>query len=139
PCNNAARLQLPVNAPAYRILDRLRAAHRAAGPVTGRTEGLFHAAGLTDQHPAGPAHVAWNDHGLTDYLVNRWYFWMIWRKCTGRSLAMDPDALSLAANRVFLELGNVVADIVNQIHLQFLPAPAKMCGKDFAGLLHQQL
>src|SRR6266481_1803716 len=42
-----------------------------------------------------------------------------------RPLAMHPDALALGADRVLLELGDVVADVVDQVHLQFLPRTAE--------------
>ena len=52
---------------------------------------------------------------------------------------MDPDLLALAVDGVLLELGDVMADVVDQVHLQFLPRAAKDLGEHFAGLLHQQL
>ena len=56
-----------------------------------------------------------------------------------RPLAVDPDLLLLAVDRVLLELGDVVAHVVDQVHLQLLPRLAEDLGEHLAGLLHQQL
>ena len=103
------------------VLDRGGAAHRPAGAVAGRAERLLHAARLADQHPARPAHVAGDDHRLADLAVQRRHLRMARRERPRRPLAMDPDLLLDAVDRVLLELGDVVAHVVDQVHLQLLP------------------
>src|SRR5438105_1275342 len=56
-----------------------------------------------------------------------------------RDLAMDPDALALAADRVLLKLGDVMADIIDQVHLELLPRTAKDRGENLACLVHEEL
>src|SRR5690349_20353034 len=102
--------------------------------MAGRSKGLVHAALLADKHPAGPAHVAWNDHGLADFAVAAGNFRMVGRKGARGAFAVHPDALALVADRVLFEFGDVVADIVHEVHLQLLPGPAEDRGEDFAGL-----
>src|ERR1051326_7462648 len=60
-------------------------------------------------------------------------------KAGAAPLAVDPDALLLAGDRVLLELGDVVADVVDEVHLHFLPALAKDISEHLAGLLHEEL
>ena len=64
---------------------------------------------------------------------------MVRRERPGRSLAMDPQPLSLAVRLMFLELGDVMADVIHQVHLQFLPGPAEDRSEYLAGLLHEEL
>src|SRR5262249_39431252 len=54
--DDPARLQLLVDPPARRILDRGGAAHGPARAVAGGAEGLLHAPPLADQHPPRPPH-----------------------------------------------------------------------------------
>ena len=56
-----------------------------------------------------------------------------------RPLAVDPDLLALAVDLMLFELGDVVADVIDQVHLQFLPRPAEDAREHFAGLLHEEL
>ena len=84
------------------VLDRRGAAHHPAGAVAGRAERLLHAARLADQHPAGAAHVAGDDHRLADLAVRGGRSpgarreRPAWRPCDGRRrvlrVAVDPCA-----------------------------------------------
>src|SRR5262249_11372019 len=139
PRNDAASLQFLVDAPPARVLHRCGSAHRPACSVARRAERPLHAARLTDQHPTRPAHVAGNDHWLADLAVHRRQFRMARRECSRRSLPVDPHPLGLAADGMLLELGDVVTDVVDQVHLQRLPLLAEDVLEDLAGLLHQQL
>ena len=76
---------------------------------------------LADKHPTGPAHVAGNNHGLADLAIAAGNLRMVrWKGACG-AFAVDPDALALTADGMLLELGDVVADIVHEVHLQLLP------------------
>src|SRR5262249_36868846 len=137
--DDAAGLQFLVDAAAAGVLDRRRPAHGPARAVAGRAEGALHAARLADQHPPRPPHVAGDYDRLADLAVRRGALRVARREGPRRPLAVDPEALLLAANLVLLELGDVVADVVDQVHLQLLPRAAEDVGEDLAGLLHEQL
>src|SRR5262249_21194977 len=139
PGDDATALQLLVNSSPGGILHRRGPAHGPAGTVAGGAERLLHAAGLADEHPARPAHVAGDDHRLADLAVQRRDLRVVGREGPRRALAVHPDALLLAADGALLELGDVVADVVDEVHLQLLPAAAEDVGEDLAGLVHEQL
>src|SRR5690349_5640928 len=105
--------------------DSGRAAHDSSRAVAGSSERLLHAPLLSNEHPTGPAHVARDDHGLTDGLVLRRRLGMMRGKRPRGTLAMDPDFLLLAIYGVLFELRDVVSHIVNQAHLQRFPAFAE--------------
>src|SRR5207247_1772150 len=111
--NYAAGLQFFVDPPPPRILDGRGARHGPAGAVAGGAERLLHAAGLADQYPAGPAHVAGGDDRLADGPVQRRHLRVARRERPRRPLAVHPHLLQLAADGVLLELGDVVADVVD--------------------------
>src|SRR5205807_7114788 len=95
------------------VLDSGSAAHGPAGAVARRAERAGHAAGLSHQHPARPPHVAGNNDRLPDRAVLRRHLGMAGRKSARGALAVHPNALLLALDRVLLELGDVVADVVD--------------------------
>src|SRR5439155_24254917 len=101
-------------------------------------ESLFHTPLLTHQHPTRPTHVAGDDHRLADRAVKSRDLRVMGRERPCRALAMDPDPLALAADGVLLELGDVVADVINQVHLQLLPRAAENFREDLAGLMHEE-
>src|SRR5437764_1029134 len=72
--DDPAGLELLVDASAGRFLDGGSSAHGTAGAMAGRAEGLVHAPLLAHQDPAGPTHVAGNDHCLADRTVMCWDF-----------------------------------------------------------------
>src|SRR5207237_9047327 len=76
---------------------------------------------------------------LSDRAVKSWNLRVMGRERPCRALAMDPDPLALAADGVLLELGDVVADVINQVHLQLLPRAAEDFREDLAGLMRQAL
>ena len=45
---------------------------------------------------------------------------MIWRECPGGSLPVDQECLWLPAHHVLLHLGDVVADVVDHVHVQII-------------------
>src|SRR5438552_19199029 len=56
-----------------------------------------------------------------------------------RSLAVYPDLFRLVTDRVLLEFGDVVAHVVDQVHLHGLPRLAEDLGEYITRLLHQKL
>ena len=61
-------------------------------------------------------------------------------KRTRRSLAMDAHLFGLApADRVLLEFGDVVSDVVHQLHAERFPRLAEDLGENFARLVGQKL
>src|SRR6185437_7472382 len=121
PSNDAACFQFLIDAPAGRVLDGGGAAHGAARAVAGGAKGFLHAARLTDQHPTRASHIAGDDDRLADFAIDERHFGMSRRKRSRRPLAMHPHLFALAVDDMFLELGDIMADIVDEIHLQFLP------------------
>ena len=62
------------------------------------------------------------------------------REGARRSLAVDADLLRLAAaDRVLLELGDVVGDVVDQLHAERFPRLAEDLREDLARLVGQEL
>src|SRR5262249_36809190 len=137
--DDALGFQFLVDASTGGLLDGGSAAEGPAGAVAGRAEGFFPAACLTDQDPAGPAHGAWGGDRLGGFLVPGRDFRMAGRVGARRPLAMHPDLAPLAAGGMLLELGDVVADVVDQVHLHLLPRAAEDAAEDLAGLVHQEL
>ena len=135
--DDASAEQFLVDASALRERDGFGAAEDSAGSVTGRAEGLIHAALLTDEHPTRAAHVAWNEDRLPDRSVVCRNFGMPGRKRASRAFAMHPDFALFAADGVFFELGDVVGDVVHQAHVQVLPRAVEDRLEDFASLPHQ--
>src|SRR5258708_1346065 len=135
----ATCFQFLVNSPARGFLDGRGATHGTAGAMASRAERSCHAAGLANEHPARCAHVAGNDYRLTDPAIEIRDFRVIGRKGACRPLAMDPNPFAFIVDRMLLELGDVMANIVNQVHLHFLPGAAEYFGEYFPSLLHEQL
>src|SRR5438552_1587963 len=77
------------------------------------------------QHPARPPHVAGDDDRLAGLAVRGRDLGVPRREGPRRPLAVDPHPLAPAADGVLLELGDVVADVVHQVHLQLLPGAAE--------------
>src|SRR6516162_2263007 len=91
-------------------------AHGSTGTMTSRTEGALHAARLSYQDPARPAHVPGNDHRLPDAPIRCRYFRMLGRESARGSLAMHAELLAPPRYLVLLEFGNVMAYVIDQIH-----------------------
>ncbi len=54
----------------------------------------------------------------------------------GRPLAVDDDLLAAAsADVVVLELGDVVGNVVDEVHAELFPGHAEHAGEDLAGLV----
>src|SRR5215831_145194 len=104
--------QLLVDASPSGFLDGGGTAHRPASAVTGRAERLLHASRLASQHPTRPAHIPRNDDRLADLAILRRHFRMPGRKRPRSALAVHPHLLLHAVNRVFLKLGDVMANII---------------------------
>ena len=52
---------------------------------------------------------------------------------------MYPDLAAVATGVVFFKLRDVVADIIDQVHVHFLPGAAEDTLEDLARLVHEQL
>src|SRR5262249_22975869 len=137
--DDAFGFQLLVDATAGGVLDGGGTAHGPARAVAGCAGRLLHAPRLAHQHPAGPAHIARNDHPLADPAIHPGHLGVLRRKAPRRPLAVPRATLSLAADGVLLEFRDIVAHIVDQVHLQFLPRTAEDFGKYLASLGHEEL
>src|SRR5687768_2644357 len=56
-----------------------------------------------------------------------------------RPLAMHPDFLFDAVDHVFFKLRDVMANIIDKVHLQLLPRSAEDVREDLARLPHEEL
>ena len=74
------------------------------------------------QYERVPPHVPGDEHRLPGLPVGLGHLRVVRRKGPGRPLAMDTQLPGLALHRVGLDLGDVVADIVNQFQPQ-VPGP----------------
>lgn len=57
---------------------------------------------------------------LTCYLIIHRDEWVIWWECPGGSLPVDQQGLRLPIHHVLLHLGNVVAHIIDHMHVQVI-------------------
>ena len=87
--------------------------------MTRAAERVCHRLIRADQHVRTAPHVARNQDGLADGLIRRRHAGMLRRKRPRRALAVNAELALFAVNQVRLELGDIVRDIVNQVHLQF--------------------
>src|SRR5262249_55570825 len=137
--DDAAGFQFLVDPPAGGFFHCGGSAHGAAGAVTGGAKGLLHASRLANEYPARAAPVARDDDWPADPAVNGWNLGVARREGACGPLAVDPDLLRVTADRVLFELGDVVADVIEQIHLHGLPSLPEHLGEHFARLLHEKL
>jgi hypothetical protein len=112
--------QFAIDAPSFGILGSCGAAHGPARAVAG-----------------GPTHVSGNQHRLTDMPIGLRYLGVTRRERSRRALAMDPNTFGLPENLVFLQLGDIVGHVVDELHAQLLPWATEVLGEDLAGLPHQ--
>src|SRR5688572_10637082 len=94
---------------------RLLARHPAPRPVAGRAEGLLVSAGGADEDERVAPHVPGDDHRLADATVALGDLRMTRRVGARRALAVHADPQPLAAALEGLELGDVVADVVDHL------------------------
>jgi hypothetical protein len=121
------------------MLDRSRATHLPSGAVTTTPKGVRHAPVLTGQHPTRSPHISWDEYRLADLTVAVGHFGVSGWKCSRGSFAVHPNLAIHAACVVTFELGNVMSDIVDQVHLHLFPVSSEYRFKRLAGLPHEQL
>src|SRR5271166_4573368 len=108
--------------------------------MAGGTEGVLHRSWLTDQDPACRSHAAGDEHGLTDPGIGSGDLGMAGGKRSRRPLTMHANLRAPAlADVVILELGDVMGDVVNEVHPELLPGLAENPRKDLTRLVSQEL
>src|SRR5437762_9454826 len=119
-------------------LFRCRPALPATGAVAAGAEALLHRPLIADQHKRIASHVAGDEHWLTHGAILRGYSRMFSWKCTSRSFAMNAEALQLPIDLVLLDLGDVMAYIVDKRHLLGARLATEDAGERLAYSLHQE-
>src|SRR5262245_1798547 len=111
---DAELAHLPEQVASPGLFERLGPALDAPGPVATAAEGFIHGLLGSCQDVRTGSHVARDQHGLTHGLVCRRKVGRMRRKRPGRPFAMHTDRLFFAVDDVTLELGHVVAYIIDQ-------------------------
>lgn len=135
--NDPLALEFLIDATSLSKLAGGGAAKQPARAVTAGAKGMFHTAGLANEHPARAPHIAGNNDRLTDVAILRRQLGMTRGKAARGAFAMNPDWSGAAVDLVLFELGDVMRDVVYESHLQFLPSSTEDLGKAFASLPHE--
>jgi len=101
------------------------AAESAAGSMASGAECGVHSVLSASEDIAASAHAPTDDDRLTNRLVAVGKSRMARRECTGGALAVDEDATRFTVDNVLLELGKVVANVVNEVHVELTRVNAK--------------
>src|SRR5581483_2832140 len=103
----------------------LRAGEHAPGAVAAGAEGLRMRALGAGQHVGGGAHVAGDEDGLADAAVVAGHVGVARGEAARGALAVDVHLAALAVHDVLLQLGDVVAHVVEDVHAHALGVAAE--------------
>mmetsp|Transcript_77608 Transcript_77608/g.179980 ORF Transcript_77608/g.179980 Transcript_77608/m.179980 type:complete len:207 (+) Transcript_77608:250-870(+) len=125
-------LQALQHVPVLQVVARLVAAQRPASPVASAAKGLHHPLISAREHVGAGAHGTPDDDRLARELVVHRDEWVMRRERPCGALSMNQQLQASPVNHVFLDLGNVVRDVVDDVHVQVLRRLVEHFGKSLA-------
>lgn len=88
----------------------------------GAAERFFERVLGSEQEVAAGFHAAAEDDGLADVLELFGEFWPSWAEASRGAFAVDEYFFGFAVDAVFFFFGNVVRDVVNEVHVHVFRA-----------------
>mmetsp|Transcript_94914 Transcript_94914/g.226019 ORF Transcript_94914/g.226019 Transcript_94914/m.226019 type:complete len:221 (-) Transcript_94914:688-1350(-) len=100
--------------------------------MAGAAKCFSHAFVGTSQHVRAGSHGASDDDGLAGQLIIHRNQWVVRRKGSGGAFSVHQQLLALAIYEMFFHLGDIVGDIVNNMHIQIFRRLIEDLGESLA-------